>query len=74
MHAGSTDRRREAAPWWATFLVTLGLLALASRLLIGKDQLATAGLIIGYVAAHWLPAPRVAATRPVEPPSTPAEG
>jgi len=44
------------APWWARFGVTIALLALASRMIVGQDQLAIAGAIVGYVAAHWLPA------------------
>jgi hypothetical protein len=46
----------QPAPWWARFIISLVLLALASRMLVGDDQLAIAGGIVGYVAAHWLPA------------------
>jgi hypothetical protein len=54
--ASSTNGRRVQAPWWATLVVTMALLALASRMIVGQEQLAIAGAIVGVVGAHWLPA------------------
>lgn len=56
------------APWWARFIVTLGLLALATRLLISRDQLGVAGAIVGYVGAHWLPSASLPIIETKEPP------
>lgn len=52
------DGQRTVAPWWARFLVTMVLLALASRMIVGQDQLAIAGAIVGIVGSHWLPVTR----------------
>lgn len=51
----SSASQRTVPPWWAGWLVTIMLLALASRMIVSQDQLAIAGAIVGYVAGHWLP-------------------
>lgn len=42
-------------PAWGPFVISLALMGLAAFRLVGNDNEAMAGVVLGYVASYWLP-------------------